>query len=392
MFMKNLTALILAFCLVFSLISCSKSSGEEITTVKEQTSNEESTAISSTENTQEQTAAEETTNQNINPEGSTITISTGTYRFEITKTNFEDYYSENLLLQFANMLSMSFGVEDYYDWNTSGQNIFTDVRQCTMAVSDFMRAKNIYHETFDAEAYEMFLDDAGLEEVKYADVATFSLEEYNEYLANIFGPGAGQLTVDDFETGKTAKEKGLPVTGAISESEFRCFYTGKDDVILVQVCATGYSCSGEYIYDVRKDGDDYYVYTAGSFETYGKVENLDFFQSQAINHIPYSIYKGTLQTKIYKFGCADDGCVYLKSVDKKYLIAENAEYNYVVNSEQPAEFKSKKAYSEDYHVVDSLPKGTKVIGISNNSAKDYLVLTESGEGIIDSKYLKGIDS
>ena len=56
-----------------------------------------------------------------------LILDNGIYRYEIEKTDFEKAYSKELLLQFANMLSMDFGVEDYYDWNTTGENVFKDI-------------------------------------------------------------------------------------------------------------------------------------------------------------------------------------------------------------------------------------------------------------------------
>lgn len=296
------------------------------------------------------------------------------------------------------MLSMTFGVEDYYDWNTTGQNVFTDVRNCTVAVSGYSKNYEVFHDPIDSEAYEMFLNDAGLETVEYAEALTFSLEGYNEYLKDYFGPDAGQLTVDDFETGKSAKEKGFPVTGAISESDYRCFYSGKDDIIIVQLCATGYGCLGEYIYNIEKDGDDYYVYTVGEVETFKRVTDLNEFQKQVLNDIPYTIYRGWLPTKKYKFGCTPEGDVYLKSVDENYFIAENAEYDYVVDSEKPIEVKGKKAKSEDYKVISSIPNGTKVFRVGFLETYDtiqkemYFVICEDCSGFVDSKYLKEISS
>ncbi len=367
-----------------ALFSCSKQGGQTISATNPETS---SAAIITEQATVEEFFEEETTEkQTVFIEKNMVIIDDGTYRFEIPKTNFENLYSEELLLQFANMLSMDFGVEDYYDWNTSGQNIFSDVKINNMAISGFNKNYDFMDENFDKQAYHMFLKDIGLEYNQYCEVCTFSLEKYNDYLEDFFGPNAKQLTVDDFETGKTAVEKGLIVDGGVSEGGSRCFYTGKDDVILVQVCATGYSCIGEYIYNIEKDGDDYYVYTVGEFETFGVVYDFDEFQNQALNDISHGSYRGYLPAKKYKFACTADGDVYLKSVDKSFMIAENAEYDYIVT--QNAEIKNKKADSEEYKVTGSISKGTKVIRLSmyeswrNGKAEMYYVICDGKCGHI----------
>lgn len=316
-------------------------------------------------------------------EDSKIIFDNGTYCFELPKTNFEEEISEELLLEFANMLSMSFGVEDYYDWNTTGQNVIKDVHHCTLSISDFTCDKEVFADPFDDEAYDKFMEDVGLEELTCGGVFTFSLKKYNAYLKDIFGPDVKQLSTEDFETGKSAIEKGLKVTGFMSESNYESFYTGKDDIILVQTPATGFGCTGEYIYDVKKDGNDYYVYTVGSFETGGLITDFEDFQREAAESVRYNIYNGYLQTKKYKFACTDDGDVYLKWVNEKYLIAENAEYDYVVKS--PVEIKTKKAFTEEYKTVDVLPKGTKVISIYMNKRNNTCEVIANGYfGVVDS--------
>lgn len=386
--MKKIIALLVVLSLFAFLFSCSKENDEKAVTTTQAQITENETV----ETTEEEPYEEQTTRQTVFVDGETIAFDNGTYRFEIQKTDFENKYPEELLLQFSNMLSMSFGVEDYYDWNTTGQNIYTDVRNCSLYINDFMVTKGLFDNQFDEEAYKMFLNDVGLKNLSGAEAFTVSLEKYNKYLIRMFGPDARQLSVNDFETGKTAIEKGNPVNGDIGEFDYRCFYSGKDDIIVVQACATGFSCIGEYIYNVENDGEDYYVYSVGEVERLGLIDDFNEFQAMALNEISQTIYKGTIPTKKYKFGIAQDGTPYLKSVEARYLIAENAEYSYYVASDIPAEFKMKKAYSEEYKTVETLNKGDKVLVVFNSETRGVCeVITEKGYGIIESKHLKRIE-
>ncbi len=392
--LKRIIAIFILLCISITLFSCSNQGGEAISTTKLETT---SSAITTEEATAEEFFEEETIEkQTIFLEKNKVIIDNGTYRFEIPKTNFEDVYSEELLLQFSNMLSMEFGVEDYYDWSTSGQNVFSDVRKCVLAINGAYKNYEFLDENYDEEAYDMFLADIGLEYNQHCEVCTFSLAKYNDYLKDFFGPDVIQLTVDDFETGKTAVEKGLTVDGDISESDTRCFYTGKDDIILIQVCATEYGCVGEYIYNVEKDGNDYYVYTVGEVETYRLIEDFDEFQNQALNDISYTIYRGYLPSKKYKFGYTAEGDVYLKSVDESFVVAENAEYDYIVTKN--AEIKNKKADSEEYKVIGTITKGTKVIrasmfeNIKSMKTNVYYVICDDIDGYINRDYAEEIDN
>lgn len=390
--MKKFIAVIVLICMFAGLLSCSRQ------VVETPVFTENTTQPSATEeiqNTSESVTEEKSeTQQTVIREKEKIIIDDGTYRFEIHKTNFEDEIPEDILLQFANMLSMDFGVEDYYGWNTSGQNIFSDVRKSNLAINGFYKSYDFLDDETDKEAYAMFLSDVGLEYNMYCEVSTFSLGKYNDYLKDFFGPDAKQLTVNDFETGKSALEKGLAVDGDIGESDTRCFYTGKDDIILIHTCATGFGCVGEYIFDVEKVGEDYYVYTVGEVETHGLIDNFDEFQNQALDDLVYSIYKGVLSAKKYKFGCTADGDIYLKSVDKKFIFPEKPEYNCVI--EQKAEIKNKKADSEKLTVTGTVSKGTEMVRLPQYESYKldgmYFVVCEDYCGYVDSDYIKETDN
>ena len=98
-----------------------------------------------------------------------------------------------------------------------------------------------------------------------------------------------------------------------------------------------------------------------------------------------------MQTKVYKFGCTDDGDVYLKSVDKKYLIADNAEYNFIIESDKPVEVENKKASTEEYKIIDKLPAGTKILVGSKWERIGWTeIITEDYWGFVETKYIKEI--
>ena len=383
--MKKFISVIVLICMFVSLYSCSKQ-GAETPGFNENTTQRSATAPT----TEKETEAQQT----VTGEKEKIAIDNGTYRFEINKTNFEDEIPEDILLQFANMLSMEFGVEDYYGWNTSGQNIFSDVRKNNLLINGFYKNYEFLDEETDKEAYSLFLSDIGSENVMYCSVSTFSLKKYNDYLKDFFGPDVKQLAVDDFETGKSALKKGLAVDGGLGESDTRCFYTGKDDIILIQTCAVGFGCEGEYICDVEKIGNDYYVYTVGDIDSDGFGANFDEFQNQMLECLPYTIDKGCLPAKTYKFGYTADGDIYLKSVDKKFIFAENPEYDCVI--EQKAEIKNKKAGSEKLAVTGTIPKGMEMVRLPKYERYDlegmYFVACEDYCGYVDSTCIKKFDS
>ncbi len=250
----------------------------------------------------------------------TVVIRAGEKEYEVTKTDFETEIPNEIIVQIIEMLSMKFGIEDYNGWEQNGQEIFIDVRSCTLLVTDYMKLKGVFNFEVDQYFYDGFLEDNGLNEESsdWRPQFTFSLKDYNNYLIDTFGPDVRQLTVNDFETVKSAKEKGLPLSGLIDESDYRCFYTGVDDIIIAQCIGTGVSPQGEYIVDIEKNGSDYIVKTVGRFDIDSTSSNYQDYQN-AIKEILPNNMDEQLQTKTYKFGCTEEGDIYLKSVEKSYL-------------------------------------------------------------------------
>ena len=142
--------------------------------------------------------------------------------------------------------------------------------------------------------------------------------------------------------------------------------------------------------NIQEKEGNYYVYTIGSFEMIEYEESLEKYQQTMLEELNRHIHK-FMQTKVYKFGCTDDGDVYLKSVDKKYLIADNAEYNFIIESDKPVEVENKKASTEEYKIIDKLPDGTKILVGSKWERIGWTeIITEDYLGFVETKYIKEI--
>ena len=188
-------------CLCLLLTSCGKSDNKE-----ETTSTNAVTEYTTVTETTTEIITEATIQNNITLKKDKLILDNGKYRYEIEKTDFEEAYPEELLLQFASMLSMNFGVEDYYDWNTTGENVFVDVRHCCLSINNFIKKKSLFDYDNSQEICQKFMEDAQLEELRGVETFTFSLHEYNDHLKDLFGPDVIQLETSDFETAKSAKE------------------------------------------------------------------------------------------------------------------------------------------------------------------------------------------
>lgn len=309
--MKKIICLIIATVIILSFTACHSAEKDLSSSFKETTVNTEVTEkISSTGITDNAPVSND----------ETIIITAGEKQFEITKADFESKIPTDIATQIVEMISMDFGVEDYDGWEQDGQQIFSDVRRCTLLVTDYMKLKSIFNFDVDQYFFDEFLEDNGVKDEidVWMPEFTFSLEEYNSYLIDTFGPDVRQLTVNDFETVKSANEKGIPFSRPMNDEEYICFYTGVDDIIIAQCVAIGVSAQGEYIVNIEKSESDYIVKTVGRFDLDELPDNLEDYQNVVKDNIQYNMDEN-LQTKTYRFGCTEEGDIYLKSVEKAYL-------------------------------------------------------------------------
>ncbi len=333
--------------------------------------------------TQDEYESEPETEPPTAPESGNLTIERPSGNFKITKTDFEEKYSDEFLMDIAGMLGLRFGYEDFEYWDEDPETVVNSLLGncvCTYKFP-FHRIHSEDEEIVkkgNAELDKIFPDE------KHSYSSFVPPELLNAYFEDMFGPEARKFKAEDFMTFDEAIAKygeahandhpeGYSQIRSLPESDLLCFYS----------CAIGFSSYSSYIYDIREINGDYIVYTLGNDEVYYEKFNFDSHQAAAFNQLTWggSEY---VENFVYTFGCTDDGNLYLKSVDKKYLFTEEFEPEYRIVKDTAAV--DEVSYLFPSVVVGNLKKGETVhveqSGVLDDKEVAYVV-TEDFAGYVD---------
>lgn len=315
------------------------------------------------------------------PEGRELTVDGANGKYVITKTDFEKKYSEEFLMDIAEMLGMAYGYEDFIFSNEDPEKVVNSLLVCCIPSYKYP-FKSIYCD--DEQVIEK-----GVTELKkllpdnpyYCEFV--EIETLNAYLEDMFGPDVRRFRAEEFITIEESVKKYGEAFNGRSDLYSAIRYLPESDLLCFCSVATGFSCRGSYIYDIREMNGDYVVYTLGGDELYFEEFNYNSMQAAAFEQLSW---KGPqyLKNFVYTFGCTDDGNLYLKSIDKNFLFAEGFEPEYRI-------VKDTKAFDEISYLfpavtVGNLKKGDIVhvddIGVLDDKEVAYII-TEDFAGNVD---------
>lgn len=323
-------------------------------------------------------------------EDNIMTIKNSKYTFVIEKTDFEDRYSEEELFGFLNFIPMSFGYEDYYNWNGSGEDILIDTFHCCISCPNYNKNMFKSYSLHDEEGFDVAKAEIGDD---YRGFCVTTIDEINSFLSRWYGPDVRQLTKDDFMNIKDAKASGEPLISG-SDMEFSVYYLPESDLIAISLLETGFGCYTSYIYNIEEVNDDLVMYTFDSVENYVSNESFAEHQEDLYDHISWGNY-WYKSNSVYTLSKNSDGEWYLKSTEKSFIVAEEKSPNYIVVSEdEEIEVKNRYALSEDLNTVGYLQDGDEVyfshIGMYDRKEYAYIIAKDFS-GFIDPVYLQEIE-
>lgn len=385
---KNIV-IIVAVVLVVAIIGIVVFSGhrDKNDIVPETTQNSVSVYV-----TQDEYETEPETEAPTAPKGGELLIERPNSKFRVTKTDFEKQYSDEFLMDIAGMLGMNFGCEDFGYWNEDPETVVNSLLGCCVGSYKFP-FQLIYTEDEqlikkgNAELDKIFPDE------KHSYNRFVDPDLLNAYFEDLFGPDVRKFTTEDFMTHDEAIAKngepyaqdhpeGFSEIRSLPESDLLCFYS----------CGTGFSSYSAYIYDIREVKGDYVVYTLGDVEAYWTL-NSDFNSNQA------EAFRGLtmggpeyVENYVYTFGCTDDGNLYLKSIDKRFLFAEDCEFEYRITENTVAI--NEVSYLFPPQTVGRLDKGEIVYVRSIGTYQDEevaFVITEDFAGYVPSDCVERIE-
>ena len=310
-----------------------------------------------------------------------VKIENEKHKFTFYKTDFEKRYSDEFLMDIAEMLGMAYGYENFIFWNEDPEKVVNSLISCCIPSYKYP-FKTIYCE--DEQVVEK-----GIAELKkllpdnpyYCEFV--EIETLNAYFEKMFGPDVRKFRADEFMTFDESVKKYGDAFNGRSDTYDAIRYLPESGLLCFCSVATGFSCRSSYIYDVREINGDYNVYTLGNDEVYYEEFNFDSHQAAAFNQLTWG---GTeyVENYVYTFGSSDDGNLYLKSIDKNYLFAEGFEPEYRITKDTEAI--DDISYLFPPAVVGTLKKGETVhveeSGMLNGKEVAY-VITEDFAGYVD---------
>lgn len=384
--MKRLIAVTVIFVLLFSLITGCKNKveNENITsspTTLLQTEKE-------TETTTEMTSVEEEkTEKPVDYiKSGKIKIDDGKYKYTIEKKAFEDNYSEEFLMGLSSYFRMDFGYEDYDNWNG----------EVNCVLNDLSFGGNVDFDSFEYNSPEW--KEAVAEMNKnpydkgYDEYGFTTVDRINKGIRERFGPGLRSFKADDFDAYNEIKTSDASVFENYDLFYRFAYLPGCDYVVYWVREVTSFGRASAFICNVETVDNCYVVETVMGSEDFS--ENCGTFegrQTDALKMFNSHTY-GRLFKNIFTIAVDEKGNLYMKSVDKSYIIPENVKANYRVNQDN-VKVEAQKYYSSEWEEVDALSKGEEVYsGTIYWLYEDYVwVSTEEYEGRVERKYLTPIE-
>lgn len=292
------------------------------------------------------------------------------FEFEIKdckKTDYEKNFSKEVLNEIYDLIPMyygfSFGCDDYDDWSGDPNSVLND----------------IYHSTgcWMMDGYEY-----GSEEVKKANEEMnsnpyggsheegffTSVDKINARIRDVYGPDARQFKPEDFDTYDEIKTSEESVFADYDYS-FRFVYLPGCGVVRALARETwGGETPALCLCDVRMS-DGYYV-------------------AEAIQETYYSFRVKYIMT----MSAESDGNIYLKSLDKFYILPDGVENNMKVISED-VQVVSEEYRSEELIVIGTLSLGEEVYSSDDlDSDDEYIwIVSEKCRGKVKKNSLAVIE-
>lgn len=371
--MRKILAVIISAFLIVTLVACNS----EVKQENETTNSIAETTVLNTEIKTEKSADAS--------QGELIKIKNEEHTFTFRKVNFEKEYSEEFLMEILTLIPMEFGCDDYDNWGGTPNEILNDAffGSSIWQVEGFEYGSVEWNQAVDELSNTPY-------EGYWGEYSFCKIENINEYLRKIYGPDVRQFEKSDFE-----KLNDIIECESIFDEydlNFRYAYLPETDMI---VRFANEICFGmgeaTYVCDIKMEGDLYIVEAVtGSEDIRGEDTTFKGIQESALKMFNTYTY-GNL-TK-YKFTiCNEDGNLYMKKVEKSYILPDNVSKQYRVVSDGVI-VEERKTVSGDWKSVAVLSQGDEVyVKEYYYFYEDYIwVISENYMGRVEKKYLTAIE-
>ena len=379
--MKKFFAIVIICCVLVSVAMACKTENEfevEISTTNNITEGE-TTEVQTSAATEIETEASTGTID----ENGIIKIKNEKHGFTFQKTNFEENYSEEFLMELLELIPMEYGYEDYDNWNGTPNEILNDA---------FFGSAVWRVGGYEYKSDEWNAAVAEMEKSRYScrlgEYSFTDLEKINSYLRSIYGPNARQFKKSDFEKfNDIIKCESVFVNYNFN---FRYAYLPETDLIVRfadEICFSGGEAT--YVCDVKTVGETYIVKAVTGSEDFRENDHtFEGIQNDALKMFNKYTY-GCLTSYTFTIGRGNEGSLYMKKVEKSYILPDNAKYCVAADD---VKVENKKYVSSNWEVVAFLSKDDKIYIRDYYYEQGYAwVVTENYAGRVEKKYLAPIE-
>ncbi len=383
--MKKLVAILVVCGVLLTMVTACKTEGtSENTTTNTQAEIETTEQMQLT--TEYKTEASTGTNEN-----KIIKIKNEKYSFTFEKNDFEHNYSEDFLMEVSKLVPMEFGYDDYDNWNGTPNEVVNDVLHCMKP-----SRSHWFFERYSADSPQWIAAEEEISTYPYEvwdNYVVTDINCINKFIEENFGPQARQFKPEDFDTyGEVVTENGS-VTEGFGLLSYRYIYLPESEMVLCCMSeTTGFEVPAAYIYDIQTVDDKYIVKAVSGSDNY--IDNTDTFDGiQGDTLRMFEKYTSEYLTDYTMILVrSEEGDLYVSSVTKKYILADNIKCNYKVTTNgEAAEVKYQKYFSKGMETVGTLSDGDKVYVDDMEMLGKRLVITEEFVGWVETKYLISIE-
>ena len=129
-----------------------------------------------------------------------VVIENDRHSFTVMKTDFEKNFTEEELWEISSVLSMSFGCEDYYNWNGEAEFVVNELLNNCLTSTKWV-FKSLVTEDEDiinkaSQELAIYMNDENAQ----VDYGIVELDVLNSYIKDMYGENARTFVGEDFMT------------------------------------------------------------------------------------------------------------------------------------------------------------------------------------------------
>lgn len=317
-----------------------------------------------------------------------VVIENNKHSFTLMKTDFESRYSEEELWEISSVLSMSFGYDDYYNWNGEAEFVVNELLNNCLTSTKWVFSSLVTEDENILKKASQELATYMNDENAQVGYGIVELDALNSYIKDMYGENARTFVGEDFMTVEEALKNNGKVFDYHSDMYSQIRYFPQNNLIWLASRDTGYSSAISYIYDITEENGDFIVYAVGGVENYAADNTFSAHQSYVLKELTWG-ESSYIYENVCTLGVSENGDFYLKKVEPRCIFADGFSGDYIVNAD--TDLYERKIYTQGLKKVGTVKKGT-VVTLGENYIEDEYeyIINEDFSGYIEPEYLEKI--